>query len=64
MDHSFLSFIALAIAKLFKLFCYQCHNCYWVGDISFVATEEGWLYLATVIDLFSRKIVAGQWIVI
>jgi putative transposase len=29
----------------------------WVGDISFIATGEGWLYLATVIDLFSRKIV-------
>ena len=28
-----------------------------VGDISFIATEEGWLYLAMVIDLFSKKIV-------
>ena len=32
-------------------------NRYWVGDITYVATEEGWLYLATVLDLFSRKIV-------
>lgn len=32
-------------------------NCCWVGDISYVPTEEGWLYLATVIDLFSRKII-------
>ena len=32
-------------------------NCYWVGDITYVHTEEGWLYLATVIDLFSRKII-------
>ena len=32
-------------------------NCYWTGDITYIATEEGWLYLATVIDLFSRKIV-------
>ncbi len=32
-------------------------NCYWVGDITYVPTEEGWLYLATVIDLFSRKVV-------
>jgi putative transposase len=30
----------------------------WVGDISYVPTEEGWLYLATVIDLYSRKIPA------
>jgi len=29
----------------------------WVGDITYVWTKEGWLYLATVIDLFSRKIV-------
>lgn len=29
----------------------------WVGDITYIATKEGWLYLATVIDLFSRKIV-------
>lgn len=29
----------------------------WVGDITYIRTDEGWLYLATVIDLFSRKIV-------
>jgi putative transposase len=29
----------------------------WVGDISYIPTAEGWLYLATVLDLFSRKIV-------
>ena len=28
-----------------------------VGDITYISTEEGWLYLATVIDLYSRKIV-------
>ena len=32
-------------------------NCYWVGDITYIATEEGWLYLATVLDLYSRKVV-------
>ena len=32
-------------------------NTYWVGDITYIATAEGWLYLATVIDLYSRKIV-------
>jgi putative transposase len=32
-------------------------NCYWVGDITYVPTEEGWLYLATVIDLYSRKVI-------
>jgi len=29
----------------------------YVGDITYVRTQEGWLYLAVVIDLFSRKIV-------
>ncbi|MCB0332127.1 MAG: IS3 family transposase [Bdellovibrionales bacterium] len=28
-----------------------------VGDVTYVRTKEGWLYLATVIDLFSRKVV-------
>ena len=26
-------------------------------DVTYIATEEGWLYLAVVIDLFSRRIV-------
>lgn len=30
---------------------------YYVGDITYIATQEGWLYLAVVIDLFSRQIV-------
>jgi len=30
---------------------------YWVGDITYIPTRNGWLYLATVIDLYSRKIV-------
>jgi len=29
----------------------------WVGDITYISTGEGWLYLATVIDLYSRKVV-------
>jgi putative transposase len=29
----------------------------WVGDLTYIATEEGWLFLASVIDLFSRKVV-------
>ena len=30
---------------------------YYVGDITYIWTKEGWLYLATVIDLYSRKVV-------
>lgn len=29
----------------------------WVGDITYVRTLEGWLYLAVLIDLFSRRVV-------
>ena len=29
----------------------------YVGDITYIPTSEGWLYLATVIDLCSRKVV-------
>jgi transposase InsO family protein len=29
----------------------------WVTDITYVPTAEGWLYLAVVLDLFSRKVV-------
>lgn len=32
-------------------------NQYWGGDITYISTEEGWLYLAVVIDLFTRKVV-------
>lgn len=30
---------------------------YWVGDITYIPTSKGWLYLATVIDLYSRQVV-------
>ncbi|MFF8867998.1 IS3 family transposase [Streptomyces sp. NPDC015139] len=29
----------------------------WCGDITYIATDEGWLYLATVIDIASRRVV-------
>lgn len=29
----------------------------WVSDITYIRTKEGWLYLATVIDLYSRKVI-------
>jgi putative transposase len=29
----------------------------WAGDVTYIPTEEGWLYLAVVMDLFSRRIV-------
>lgn len=32
-------------------------NRVWAGDITYIPTRNGWLYLATVMDLYSRKIV-------
>ena len=32
-------------------------NMKWVGDITYVWTASGWMYLAVIIDLFSRRVV-------
>lgn len=32
-------------------------NKVYVGDITYIGTDEGWLYLATVVDLFNREVV-------
>ena len=39
--------------------CFQTErpNMVWVSDITYIKTMEGWLYLAVVMDLYSRKIV-------
>jgi transposase InsO family protein len=29
----------------------------WLADITYIATAEGWLYLASILDLYSRRIV-------
>ena len=35
-------------------------NKVWCVDISYISTRQGWLYLAVVIDLFSRRIVGYE----
>ena len=35
----------------------EAPNQLWCGDITYIATDEGWLYLAAVIDMFSRQVV-------
>jgi transposase InsO family protein len=32
-------------------------NISWVSDITYISIRSGWLYLAVVMDLFSRKII-------
>jgi len=43
--------------RLRRDFSATAPNQKWVADISYIATQEGWLYLATIMDLFSRRIV-------
>ena len=35
-------------------------NQVWVGDITYIRTDEGWLYLAVILDLYSRQVVGWQ----
>jgi putative transposase len=48
---------AVAPNVLGRDFTASAPNQKWVADITYVPTEEGWLYLATLMDLFSRKII-------
>jgi putative transposase len=38
-------------------FTAQAPNQKWCGDISYIWTDEGWMYLAVVIDLYSRAVI-------
>ena len=48
-----------------KAYPNHLHQCFiankpndtWVSDITYIRTKEGWIFLATVIDLYSRKII-------
>ncbi|SCZ11903.1 putative transposase [Alkaliphilus peptidifermentans DSM 18978] len=40
-----------------KDFTVQAKNQKWVGDITYISTGEGWLYLAAIEDLYHKKIV-------
>jgi putative transposase len=40
-----------------KNFTSSSENKIWTGDITYLWTKEGWLYLAVVMDIYSRKIV-------
>ncbi len=48
---------AIAPNRLGRKFTVEAPNQVWVTDITYIRTWQGWLYLATVMDLFSRKIV-------
>ena len=49
--------LPLAPNVLDRKFLVAAPNQAWVGDVTYIATAEGWLFLAVVIDRFSRKVV-------
>jgi transposase InsO family protein len=49
--------LPIAPNVLDRKFIAAAPNQAWVGDLTYIATDEGWLFLAVVIDLFSRKVV-------
>lgn len=54
--------IAVTLSRLrrtcFRAFQAEAPNRVWVADITYLATCEGWLYLAVVLDLFARRVVS------
>jgi len=50
-------FLPTASNLLNRQFKVSAPNQVWVSDITYIPTQEGWLYLATTLDLYSRKIV-------
>ena len=49
--------LPVADNRLNRQFTAAAPNQAWVGDITYIATDEGWLFLAIVRDLFSRQVV-------
>ena len=47
----------IAPNRLQRDFTATAPNQKWLGDITYIRTQEGWLYLAVILDCFSRKIV-------
>ena len=47
----------VAANQLNRNFTASAPNKIWVTDITYIWTREGWLYLAAILDLFSRRVV-------
>jgi putative transposase len=48
---------AVAPNVLDRAFEASLPNCKWIADFTYIWTAEGWLYVAAVVDLFSRRVV-------
>ena len=49
--------LPVAANSLNRNFSVNRPNQSWVADITYLYTQEGWLYLSTIMDLYSRKII-------
>jgi len=49
--------LPLAPNVLDRQFATSTPNAAWVTDVTYVATDEGWMYLAVLVDLYSRRVV-------
>ena len=49
--------LPIAPNLLNRNFAVAAPNQAWIGDITYIPTHEGWLFLAVVIDLFGRRVV-------
>lgn len=47
----------IAPNRLARDFTAPSPNRVWVGDVTFIATRSGWLYLSVLLDLYSRRVV-------
>lgn len=47
----------VAANTLDRAFTVAAPNRVWAGDITYVWTAEGWLYLAVILDLYSRRVI-------
>ena len=50
--------LPVAANTLNRQFTIERPNRVWAGDITYIRTAEGWLYLAVVLDLYSRRVIA------
>ena len=49
--------LPIAANDLDRQFAVSAPNRVWAGDITYLWTDEGWLYLAVVLDLYSRAVI-------
>src|SRR6195256_473115 len=49
--------LPIALNLLDRNFIAAAPNRIWLADITYIETDQGWLYLAAVMDLYSRRIV-------